>query len=305
MTMFTLSAFADEISPDPQLQVDVLSRSGVRHIELRSIHKTNVLDLTDAQIQDFKSLLDRHRFKLSAIGSPIGKVKIDTPFELHLQRFHRAIELCKVFGTPNIRVFSYYPPVFNPCGLFAESIRCFGLQACTDGSSNTIAYGEALVGSEQRPNVKWRSGPVLPAASALCGTPWCGVLDVSTNFAGVMADLQACEIGYANQPNQGPGSVNQKGFRWCENLAGFSLFNTVVPPSPGDYRFGWCALRGGGINSNASDGQYQNANSNHPGGSNFLFGDGSARFLKSSIAVRTYWALGSRNLGEVVSSDQY
>lgn len=108
--MFTISAFADEISPDPQEQIDVLASAGVRHIELRSIHKTNVLDLTDLQVAEFKSLLDRNRFKLSAIGSPIGKVKIDQPFEPHLTRFKRAIELCQVFDTPNIRVFSYYPP---------------------------------------------------------------------------------------------------------------------------------------------------------------------------------------------------
>ncbi|MFO0876957.1 MAG: sugar phosphate isomerase/epimerase family protein [Gemmataceae bacterium] len=108
--MFTISAFADEISPDPLDQVDVLKRSGVHHIELRSIHKTNVLDLTDLQVAEFKGLLDQHGFKLSAIGSPIGKYRIDQPFEPHLQRFRRAIELCKVFGTRNIRVFSYYPP---------------------------------------------------------------------------------------------------------------------------------------------------------------------------------------------------
>jgi sugar phosphate isomerase/epimerase len=108
--MFTLSAFADEISPNPEEQVEVLRRCGVRHIELRSIHQTNVLDLTDLQVREFKALLDRHGFRLSAIGSPIGKVKIDQPFEPHLKRFERALELCKVFDTPNIRVFSYYKP---------------------------------------------------------------------------------------------------------------------------------------------------------------------------------------------------
>src|SRR3989440_6909722 len=106
--MFTLSAFADEISPDPQEQIDVLTRCGVRHIELRSILKTNVLDLTDLQVAELKSLLDRHGFRLSAIGSPIGKIKIDQPFAPHLERFKRAIHLCKVFDTPNIRIFSYY-----------------------------------------------------------------------------------------------------------------------------------------------------------------------------------------------------
>jgi sugar phosphate isomerase/epimerase len=106
--MFTLSAFADEISPVPQEQVDVLKSCGVRHIEFRSILKTNVLDLTDLQIAEFKALLDRNGFQLSAIGSPIGKIKIDEPFEPHLQRFRRALELAKRFETPNIRVFSYY-----------------------------------------------------------------------------------------------------------------------------------------------------------------------------------------------------
>src|SRR4051794_23119525 len=105
---FTLSAFADEISPDPQEQINVLTQCGVRHIELRSILKTNVLDLTDLQVQELKSLLEKNNFRLSAIGSPVGKIKIDQPFEPHLQRFERAIHLCQVFGTPNIRVFSYY-----------------------------------------------------------------------------------------------------------------------------------------------------------------------------------------------------
>jgi 3-dehydroshikimate dehydratase len=108
--MFTLSAFADEISPEPQEQIDVLKACGVRHIEFRSILKTNVLALNDAQIADFKVLLDREGFKLSAIGSPIGKIRIDEPFEPHLEKFQRAIQLCRVFGTPNIRIFSYYPP---------------------------------------------------------------------------------------------------------------------------------------------------------------------------------------------------
>jgi sugar phosphate isomerase/epimerase len=106
--MFTLSAFADEIDPDPLVQVDVLKECGIRHIELRSVYRTNVLDLTDLQISELKSLFDREGFRLSAIGSPIGKIRIDEPFEPHLKRFRRTVELCKIFGTPNIRVFSYY-----------------------------------------------------------------------------------------------------------------------------------------------------------------------------------------------------
>jgi 3-dehydroshikimate dehydratase len=106
--MFRISAFADEIDPDPLRQVEVLRQSGVRHVELRSILKTNVLDLTDLQVSELKSLFDREGITLSAIGSPIGKIRIDEPFAPHLTRFKRAVELCAVFGTPNIRVFSYY-----------------------------------------------------------------------------------------------------------------------------------------------------------------------------------------------------
>jgi sugar phosphate isomerase/epimerase len=108
--MFILSAFADEIDPDPQKQIDVLKQCGIRHIELRSILKTNVLDLRTLQIAELKSLLDREGFKLSAIGSPIGKINVDQPFAPHLERFRHALELCKIFDAPNMRIFSYYPP---------------------------------------------------------------------------------------------------------------------------------------------------------------------------------------------------
>lgn len=110
MARFTISAFADEISPDPLEQVTVLESCGVRHIELRSIHKTNVLDLSDEQVASFKSLLKSRGMALSAIGSPIGKISTDDPFEPHLKRFERAIHLCEFFETKNIRIFSFYPP---------------------------------------------------------------------------------------------------------------------------------------------------------------------------------------------------
>ena len=85
--MIRLSAFADEISQDPVEQLDVLGRHGIRHIEFRSIHGTNVLDLSDAQHEEFRDLLRSRGFGLSAIGSPIGKIKITDPFEPHLERF--------------------------------------------------------------------------------------------------------------------------------------------------------------------------------------------------------------------------
>ncbi len=45
--------------------------------------------------------------------------------------------------------------------------------------------------------------------------------------------------------------------------------------------------------------------SRHPGGANFLFADGSVRFLKNSINPTPWRALATRNMGEVISSDSY
>ena len=46
-------------------------------------------------------------------------------------------------------------------------------------------------------------------------------------------------------------------------------------------------------------------NSRHPGGSNFAFGDGSVRFIKSTVSPRVYQLLGNRADGDLVSADQY
>ncbi len=45
--------------------------------------------------------------------------------------------------------------------------------------------------------------------------------------------------------------------------------------------------------------------SNHPGGVNLCMGDGHVQFIKNSINISAWWGLGTRNGGEVISSDQY
>src|SRR5271168_4656866 len=102
--MIRLSAFADEISQDPVEQVDVLTTHGIKHIEFRAIHGTNVLDLDDEQHAEFRALLRSRGFGLSAIGSPVGKIRINEPFEEHLIRFDRAMDLADFYETPRIRI---------------------------------------------------------------------------------------------------------------------------------------------------------------------------------------------------------
>lgn len=45
--------------------------------------------------------------------------------------------------------------------------------------------------------------------------------------------------------------------------------------------------------------------SRHPGGVCTLMGDGSVRFMKDSVALQTWRALGTRNGNEVLSADSY
>jgi sugar phosphate isomerase/epimerase len=119
--MIRLSAFADEISQDPVEQVDVLSGHGIKHIEFRAIHGTNVLDLSDEEHAEFRDLLRSRGFGLSAIGSPIGKIRINERFDEHLQRFDRAMALADYYEAPRIRIFSFYmPPGDDPATHRAE-----------------------------------------------------------------------------------------------------------------------------------------------------------------------------------------
>jgi len=108
--MIRLSAFADEISQDPREQVDVLTRHGIKHIEFRAIHGVNVLDLSPTQHEEFRSLLKGEGFGLSAVASPIGKIRINEPFDEHLVRFAKALELADFYGCPRVRIFSFYMP---------------------------------------------------------------------------------------------------------------------------------------------------------------------------------------------------
>jgi prepilin-type processing-associated H-X9-DG protein len=43
----------------------------------------------------------------------------------------------------------------------------------------------------------------------------------------------------------------------------------------------------------------------HPGGANFLFADGSVRFVKQSVSLPVYRALCTRDSGEIVAPDSY
>jgi sugar phosphate isomerase/epimerase len=106
--MWTLSGFADEIDPDLTLQCETLNELGITHIEFRSAWGTNVLDLSDEQIDEVAATLAKHDLRVSSIGSPLGKVNIEDDFDAHLVRADRALAVAARLGAPFIRIFSFF-----------------------------------------------------------------------------------------------------------------------------------------------------------------------------------------------------
>ena len=107
--MLKLAAFADEISPDLDEQIRVCKANRVTHFELRGVAGKNVLDFDRAMRDEIKRKLNQSGMGVISVGSPIGKVAIDQPWQQHFDRFKLAVEMAEFFGSPFIRLFSYYP----------------------------------------------------------------------------------------------------------------------------------------------------------------------------------------------------
>jgi sugar phosphate isomerase/epimerase len=106
--VWTLSGFADEIDPDLETQCAVLDDLGIGHVEFRSAWGTNVLDLTDEQVEEAAKVLAAHDLRVSSIGSPLGKVNVEDDFDAHLVRADRALAVAQRLGAPFIRIFSFF-----------------------------------------------------------------------------------------------------------------------------------------------------------------------------------------------------
>lgn len=110
MSRFILSAFADEIAPDLKTQMDVLDVHGISYIEMRGINGRNVTELTLKEAKEVKQQLDSRGFKLSSLGSPLGKISILDDFAPHLELFKHTLELSWLTESRFIRMFSFYLP---------------------------------------------------------------------------------------------------------------------------------------------------------------------------------------------------
>ena len=107
--MFILSGFADEISDDLNTQIDAQQAEREPSGTARRLGQ-NVLTLSDDEIETVRQSLTERGIKVSAIGSPIGKIDIEDPFEPHLDDFRRAIQIARALDCPYIRIFSFFVP---------------------------------------------------------------------------------------------------------------------------------------------------------------------------------------------------
>lgn len=111
MAKFVLSAFADEYSAAFDEQIEGLKANGLGYIELRGIDGEYISRMTDEdKMRAAKAKLDAAGIKVSAIGSFLGKIKVNEDMDEHMEMLDNCIKAAKIFDTKNIRIFSFYIP---------------------------------------------------------------------------------------------------------------------------------------------------------------------------------------------------
>ncbi len=198
-------------------------------------------------------------------------------------------------------------------GMFAIWLN-YGMRDAQDGSSTTLLVAEALVGnalgnenetaspraqSTTSPGSKYRGNGVVVAAAASAQLD--DFTSSPTNTQLIMAALQACNASFSAA---GSTSItSHRGYRWASFSEG-AAFN--VAQTPNDKQFPFNVCRGQGNSAQSDNGANSlPATSMHPGGVNALMTDGSVKFFKDSISRPTWWALGTRARGEIISADSY
>jgi sugar phosphate isomerase/epimerase len=108
--MWTLSGFGDEIDSELDVQLDTLAATSIAHLELRGVWGKNVLALTDDELARIKAALTDAGVKVSAIGSPIGKIGIEDEFAPQVEQLRRALAIAELLAAPYVRIFSFFLP---------------------------------------------------------------------------------------------------------------------------------------------------------------------------------------------------
>ena len=142
MSKFILSGFSDEIDARLSVQMDELDKLDIHFIEMRGVDDKNIAQHSHEDVRAIKKRLDARGFKVSAVGSPIGKIKIADDFAPHLDEFRHVLETAKILEAPSIRMFSFFMPVGEDPAKHRDEVlrRWRGFIAAAKGSGIKLLH---------------------------------------------------------------------------------------------------------------------------------------------------------------------
>lgn len=104
---FRTSGFADEISPDLDVQLSTLKRLGVGGIDVRGLDGLNVLQLSPGRLSELRGAAEAQGIVIQCVGSPVNKVPVTAENRKNeLRKLEQSVEAAKVLGTKRIRIFT-------------------------------------------------------------------------------------------------------------------------------------------------------------------------------------------------------
>ncbi len=110
MSDIIFSAFSDEYAVDFNEQLAGMKALDIGYIELRFVNGRSVSELSVEECKELKKRLDSKGIKVSAIGSPLGKIRLDGDMSGHMETAERIFTIANVMETGLIRMFSFYAP---------------------------------------------------------------------------------------------------------------------------------------------------------------------------------------------------
>ncbi len=145
-------AFADEASPNIDQQIVAMKRNNLKGLEIRGVDGQNIAVISLEKAREVRSKMDAAGLQVWTIGSPIGKVRIDEDnLEQELDKLRHIIEVSKILGAENIRLFSFFIPqgedpyqyreeVLRRMKAFADVAEGSGINLCHENEKGI--YGD-------------------------------------------------------------------------------------------------------------------------------------------------------------------
>ncbi len=111
--MLKLGTITDGISRDFEYALDTMVETGLEYVELQYLWEKQVGDLTDADIERVKGLIEERNLKMSCISHhnltalPLDTT-VDAPaYRSHIATLQRCIDVAQALGTNLVRIFSF------------------------------------------------------------------------------------------------------------------------------------------------------------------------------------------------------